>query len=146
MNFIKNYFQKRTNNSVANLDYELAEQFMNADFKFVERHLDEDGKYDGISIGKKFFHLEAIFLFLTDRTLSHPQVPYRHEDRVGRFGKIVKEMGFGNRKVIWQPSDLFDLDAYMGAKWFPEQLEMYKIELEEMIEAKRLYCERAISF
>ena len=55
-------------------------------------------------------------------------------------------MGFGNRKVIWQPSDLFDLDAYMGAKWFPEQLEMYKIELEEMIEAKRLYCERAISF
>ena len=48
MNFIKNYFQKRTNNSVANLDYELAEQFMNADFKFVERHLDEDGKYDGI--------------------------------------------------------------------------------------------------
>ena len=146
MNFIKNYFQKRTNNSVANLDYELAEQFMNADFKFVERHLDKDGKYDGISIGKKFFHLEAIFLFLTDRTLSHPQVPYRHEDRVGRFGKIVKEMGFGNRKVIWQPSDLFDLDAYMGAKWFPEQLEMYKIELEEMIEAKRLYCERAISF
>ena len=146
MNFIKNYFQKRTNNSVANLDYELAEQFMNADFKFVERHLDEDGKYDGISIGKKFFYLEAIFLFLTDRTLSHPQVPYRHEDRVGRFGKIVKEMGFGNRKVIWQPSDLFDLDAYMGAKWFPEQLEMYKIELEEMIEAKRLYCERAISF
>ena len=146
MSFIQNYLQKRTNNSVANLDYELAEQFMNADFKFVERHLDEDGKYDGISIGKKFFHLEAIFLFLTDRTLSHPQVPYRHEDRVGRFGKIVKEMGFGNRKVIWQPSDLFDLDAYMGAKWFPEQLEMYKIELEEMIEAKRLYCERAISF
>ena len=146
MNFIQNYLQKKTNNSVANLDYELAEQFMKADFKFVERDLDKNGQYDGISIGKKFFHLEAIFLFLTDRTLSHPQVPYRHEDRVGRFGKIVKEMGFGNRKVIWQPSDLFDLDAYMSAKWFPEQLEMYKIELEEMIEAKRLYCERAINF
>ena len=146
MNFIKNYFQKRTNNSVANLDYELAEQFMNADFKFVERDLDKNGQYDGISIGKKFFHLEGIFLFLTDRTLSHPQVPYRHEDRGGMFSDIIKQMGFGNRKVIWQPSDLFDLDAYMGAKWFPEQLEMYKIELEEMIEAKRLYCERAISF
>mgnify|MGYP005741013429 CR=1 FL=1 len=53
MNFIQNYFQKRNNNIVANLDYELAEQFMNADFKFVERDLDENGQYDGISIGKK---------------------------------------------------------------------------------------------
>ena len=34
-----------TNNSVANLDYELAQQFMNADFKFVERDLDENGQY-----------------------------------------------------------------------------------------------------
>ena len=44
MNFIQNYFQKRNNNIVANLDYELAEQFMNADFKFVERDLDENGQ------------------------------------------------------------------------------------------------------
>ena len=29
---------------------------MNADFKFVERDLDENGQYDGILIGKKFFH------------------------------------------------------------------------------------------
>ena len=113
MNFVQTYFQKRTNNSVANLDYELAEQFMNADFKFVERDLDKNGQYDGILIGKKFFHLEGIFLFLTDRTLSHPQVPYRHEDRGGKFGNILKEMGFSNRKVIWQPSDLFDLDGYL---------------------------------
>ena len=48
MNFIQNYFQKRNNNIVANLDYELAEQFMNADFKFVERDLDENGQNDGI--------------------------------------------------------------------------------------------------
>ena len=146
MNFIQNYFQKRTNNSVANLDYELAEQFMNADFKFVERDLDENGQYDGISIGKKFFHLEGIFLFLTDRTLSHPQVPYRHEDRGGRFGNILKEMGFGNRKVIWQPSDLFDYDAYFDADWFPEQLKMHHKEFDELVEAKELYSERAISF
>ena len=46
---------KKTNNSVANLDYELAEQFMNADFKFVERDLDENGQYDGILIGKSSF-------------------------------------------------------------------------------------------
>lgn len=146
MSFIQNYFQKRTNNSVANLDYELAEQFMNADFKFVERDLDENGQYDGISIGKKFFHLEGIFLFLTDRTLSHPQIPYRHEDRGGRFGNILKEMGFGNRKVIWQPSDLFDYNAYFDADWFPEQLKMHHKEFDELLEAKELYSERAISF
>ena len=146
MNFIQNYFQKRNNNIVANLDYELAEQFMNTDFKFVERDLDENGQYDGISIGKKFFHLEGIFLFLTDRTLSHPQVPYRHEDRGGKFGNILKEMGFGNRKVIWQPSDLFDYDAYFDADWFPEQLKMHHKEFDELVEAKELYSERAISF
>ena len=146
MNFIQNYFQKRNNNIVANLDYELAEQFMNADFKFVERDLDKNGQYDGISIGKKFFHLEGIFLFLTDRTLSHPQVPYRHEDRGGMFGNIIKEMGFGNRKVIWQPSDLFDYDAYFDADWFPEQLKMHHKEFDELLEAKELYSERAISF
>ena len=146
MSFIQNYLQKRTNNSVANLDYELAEQFMNADFKFVEKDLDENGKYDGILIGKKFFHLEGIFLFLTDRTLSHPRVPYRHEDRGGRFSNIKKEMGLGNRKIIWQPSDLFDYDSYFDANWFPEQLKMYHKEFEEMVEAKELYSERAISF
>ena len=146
MNFIQNYFQKRNNNIVANLDYELAEQFMNADFKFVEKDLDKNGQYDGKLIGKKFFHLEGIFLFLTDRTLSHPQVPYRHEDRGGKFGNILKEMGFGNRKVIWQPSDLFDLDGYLDANWFPEQLKMYHREYDELLEAKELYSERAISF
>ena len=144
MKFIQNYFQKRTNNMIAHQDYELAEQFMNMDMSFA---LNPDGSIkDGKTVGKQLFQMEGIFLDLTDRTLSHPQVPYRHEDRGGRFGNIIKEMGFGNRKVIWQPSDLFDLDAYMDANWFPEQLEMHKLELEEMIEAKRLYCERSISF
>ena len=146
MNFIQIYFQKKINNFVAYQDFELAKQFMNADFKFVEKDLDENGQYDGILIGKKFFHLEGIFLFLTDRTLSHPQVPYRHEDRGGLFSNIKKEMGFGNRKIIWQPSDLFDYDSYFDANWFPEQLKMYHKEFEEMVEAKELYSERAISF
>ena len=35
MNFIQNYFQKRTNIMIANQDFELAEEFMNADFSFV---------------------------------------------------------------------------------------------------------------
>ena len=146
MNFIQNYSLKISNRSAANLDYELAEQFMNADFKFVEKDVDENGQYNGLLIGKKFFHLEGIFLFLTDRTLSHPQVPYAHENRGGKFANIIKEFGFGNRKVIWQPSDLFDLDTYLEADWFPQQLKMYHKEYDELIEAKELYSERAISF
>jgi hypothetical protein len=71
---------------------------------------------DGLLIGKKFFHLEGIFLDLTDRTLSHPRVPYAHEDRGGKFANLVKEFGLGNRKVIWQPSDLFDLDSLYGCR------------------------------
>ena len=144
MNFIQNFFQKRTNNMIAHQDYELAEQFMNADMSFC---LNEDGSTkDALTIGKQLFQMEGIFLDLTDRTLSHPKVPYAHEDRGGKFANIVKEAGLGNRKIIWRPSELFDLDNYLDANWFPEQLEMYRLELDEMYEAKRLYSERSISF
>ena len=144
MNFIQKYFQKRTNNMIANQDYELAEQFMNSHMSFC---LNEDGSMkDGKTVGKHLFQMEGIFLDLTDRTLSHPKVPFSHEDRGGKFANIVKEAGLGNRKVIWRPSDLFDLDKYMDAKWFPEQLEMHHKEFNEMMDAKDLYCERSISF
>ncbi len=129
---------------IANQDYELAEQFMNSDMSFC---LNEDGSIkDGKTVGKHLFQMEGIFLDLTDRTLSHPKVPFAHEDRGGKFANIFKEAGLGNRKVIWRPSDLFDLDEYMDAKWFPEQLEMYHKEFNEMMDAKDLYCERSISF
>jgi len=144
MNFIKTYFQKRTNNMIAHQDFELAEQFMNMDMSFG---LNQDGSVKGgKTAGKDLFNLEGIFLDLTDRTLSHPKVPYAHEDRGGIFANLVKEFGLGNRKVIWQPSDLFDLDSYMDTIWFPEQLEMHHKEFDEMLDAKRLYCERSISF
>ena len=144
MKFIQRYFQKRTNNMIAHQDYELAEQFMNADMSFC---LNEDGSTkDALTIGKQLFQMEGIFLDLTDRTLSHPKVPYAHEDRGGKFANIIKESGLGNRKIIWRPSDLFDLDNYLDANWFPEQLEMYRLELDEMYEAKRLYSDRSISF
>ena len=144
MNFIQNYFQKRTNNIIAHQDYELAEQFMNSDMSFC---LNEDGSIkNGKIVGKHLFQMEGIFLDLTDRTLSHPKVPFAHEDRGGKFANIVKEAGLGNRKVIWQPSDLFDLDEYMDAEWFPEQLLMYHLEYKELQDAKDLYCERSISF
>ena len=146
MNFIQHYFQKRTNIMVANQDFELAEEFMNADFSFVEKTMNDDGELDGKTIGKRLFHLEGIFLDLTDRTLSHPKVPFAHEERGGMFANVVKEFGLGNRKIIWQPSDLFDLDSYMDADWFPEQLLMYHSEYKELLDAKDLYCERSISF
>ena len=129
---------------IAHQDYELAEQFMNMDLSFG---LNPDGSMkDGKTVGKQLFQMEGIFLDLTDRTLSHPKVPFSHEDRGGKFAKIVKEAGLGNRKVIWQPSDLFDLDSYMDAEWFPEQLLMYHLEYKELQDAKDLYCERSISF
>ena len=144
MNFFQNYLLKQTNNMIAKQDYELAEQFMNADFSFVQK---KDGNIDdGFTIGRKLFHLEGIFLDLTDRTLSHPKVPFSHEDRGGKFANVVKEFGLGNRKVIWQPTDLFDLDNYLEADWFPEQLKMYHKEFDELLDAKNLYSERRISF
>ena len=129
---------------IAHQDYELAEQFMNMDMSFG---LNPDGSIkDGKTVGKQLFQMEGIFLDLTDRTLSHPKVPFAHEDRGGKFTNIVKEAGLGNRKVIWQPSELFDLDSYMDAEWFPEQLLMYHLEYKELQDAKDLYCERSISF
>ena len=80
------------NNFAVNQDYELAEQFMNADFSFVGKDKDENGEPDGLLIGKRFFYLEGIFLDLTDRTLAHPKVPFAHEDRGGKFQNLVKEM------------------------------------------------------
>ena len=144
MNFIQTFFQKRTNNMIAHQDYELAEQFMNMDMSFG---LNPDGSMkDGKTVGKQLFQMEGIFLDLTDRTLSHPKVPFAHEDRGGKIANIVKEAGLGNRKVIWRPSELFDLDSYMDAEWFPEQLLMYHLEYKELQDAKDLYCERSISF
>jgi len=72
MQFLQNYFQKRTNKIIEAQDYELAEQFMNADFSFVEKDKDENGETDGLSIGKKFFYLEGIFLDLTDTPYTFP--------------------------------------------------------------------------
>ena len=115
MNFIQTYFQKRTNNMIANQDFELAEQFVNIDFSFG---YNQDGSMkDGKTVGKDLFHMEGIFLDLTDRTLSHPKVPFAHEDRGGKFANLVKEFGLGNRKVIWQPSDLFNLESTIFVGW-----------------------------
>ena len=63
---------------IAQQDYELAEQLMNADLSF-QHDKDENGDPDYPSITKKVYHLEAIFLDLTDRTQAHPKVPFATE-------------------------------------------------------------------
>ena len=119
---------------------------MNADLSFQHTDKDENGDSDYLLIGKKVYHLEGIFLDLTDRTQSHPKVPFATEDRGGVFQNIVKDMGLGNRKVIWKPSELFNVQNYIADNWLPAGLEMYTQEFEELTRAKELYCEREISF
>ena len=129
---------------IAHQDYELAEQFMNMDMSFG---LNPDGSMkDGKTVGKQLFQMEGIFLDLTDRTQAHPKVPFATKDRGGVFQNIIKDMGMGNRKVIWKPSDLFNAENYMAENWFPAGLEMYSQEFNELTVAKELYCEREISF
>ena len=137
MNFIRNYFQKRTNNFLVNQDYEFAKQLNQA--------IDELAS-SGKSKYGQLIHIEGIFLDITDRTQAHPRVPFATEDRSGKFANLVKEFGFGNRKIIWKPSDLFNVDKYFEDNWFPASLEMHALEYQEMQEAKLLYQERRINF
>ena len=137
MNFIRNYFQKRTNNFLVNQDYEFAKQLNQA--------IDELAS-SGKSKYGQLIHLEGIFLDLTDRTQAHPRVPFATEDGGGKFANLFKEFGYGNRKIIWKPSDLFNVDNYFEASWFPASLEMHALEYQEMQEAKLLYQERRINF
>ena len=136
MNFIRNYFQKKTNNFLVNQDYQFAKELNKA----IDELGESKAKYG------QLIHLEGIFLDLTDRTQAHPRVPFATEDRGGKFAKMVKEFGFGNRKIIWKPSDLFNVDNYYEDNWFPASLEMHALEYQEMQEAKLLYQERRINF
>ena len=137
ISFIRNYFQKRTNIFLENQDYEFAKELHQA----IEE-LAESGK---VKRGQ-LTHLEGIFLDLTDRTQTHPRVPFATEDRGGMLQNFVKDLGFGNRKIIWKSSDLFNLDIYYDAHWFPASLEMQPLKYREMEEAKLLYIDRRINF
>ena len=137
MNFIRNYFQKRTNIYFENQDYEFAKELHKGMEELIEKG---NTKYVQLQ------HLEGIFLDITDRTQAHPRVPFATEDRGGMLQNFVKYLGFGNRKIIWKPSDLFNLDDYYKAHWFPASLEMHAMAYSEMEEAKLLYIERRINF
>ena len=75
MNFIRNYFQKKTNNFLVNQDYGFAKE--------LNKAIDELGE-GKVKYGK-LIHLEGIFLDITDRTQAHPRVPFATEDRGGKL-------------------------------------------------------------
>ena len=79
MNFIRNYFQKRTNIYLENQDYEFAKE--------LHKGMEELIKKGNIKYGQ-LQHLEGIFLDITDRTQAHPRVPFATED--GKPKKISK--------------------------------------------------------
>ena len=137
MNFIRNYFQKRNNIFLEKQDYQFAKE--------LNKSIDELCKFGKTKYGQ-LIHLEGIFLDLTDRTQAHPRVPFATEDGGGKFANLFKEFGYGNRIIIWKPSDLFNVDNYYEANWFPASLEMHALEYQEMQEAKLLYQERRINF
>ena len=137
MKLIKDSLFKYFNKFSVNQDYEFARECLKAledQYHNQERNID------------KLFHLEGIFLDLTDRTQSHPRVPFGVEDRGGMFGNFVKELGFGNQKIVWKYTEVFNLDNYAHANWFPAKLVTYEREYEEMNRTKILYISRKISF
>ena len=119
-------------------DYEFAEECWNA----IENLANNDDNFGG----ERFFHLEGIFLDLTDRTEAHPKVPFGLDDRGGYFEKFVKSLGLGNKKIIWKYTEVFNFNKYKNDNWFPAALDMFAIELEEMQIAKDLYLSRRINF
>ena len=91
-------------------------------------------------------YFEGIFLDLTDRTGAHPTVPFAHEDRGGIMQDVVKFFGFGNRKIIWEFTELFNEDDYFANEWFPPALKMNSNLYDDLNRAKEMYWEREINF
>ena len=127
-------------------DYELAQEC----FKAIESLLkdlvkgnkSEDRSYP------ELMHLEGIFLDLTDRTQAHPRVPFGTEkiDRDGFFENFMQDLGFGNRKIVWKFTEVFNVDKYVEENWFVSTLEMDYVYFDEMTKAKNLYVSRRINF
>ena len=118
-------------------DYEFAEECWNA----IENLANNDDNFGG----ERFFHLEGIFLDLTDRTEAHPKVPFGLDDRGGYFEKFVKSLGFGNKKIIWKYTEVFNFNKYKAdtivTEWTDisqKKLEIYNQSLE-LIQSSKMY-------
>ena len=127
------------NKFVEKQDYEFAEGLSNA--------LDNLDEKDEMSlIRQKAFYFEGIFLDLTDRTEAHPRVPFATEERGGILENVIKNLGFGNRKIIWSYNELFNADKYFEQELFPVSLETNDQLYDELYNTKELYYRREINF
>jgi hypothetical protein len=126
------------NKFAVNQDYDFARECVKGIKDYILN--DKNKKVD------KLFHLEGIFLDITDRTQFHPRVPFGLDDRGGVFENFVKSLGLGNKKIIWKYSEVFNLKNYFSENWFPPALEMFEVQYEEMHNAKNLYYRRDINF
>ena len=123
-------------------DYEHAKECFNA----IAYYSDDKNTNETSDLNNMVF-VEAIFLELTDRTKTHPSVPFKIEEKKGLYNAILRKLdGDAGKKIIWRYSELFDLQNYFEEDWFVQSLKMFPDKLEEMETAKKLYRYRRINF
>ena len=85
-------------------DYEHAKECFNA-----IAYYSDDKNINETSDLNNIFFVEAIFLELTDRTKTHPSVPFKIEEKKGLYNAILRKLdGDAGKKIIWRYSELFD--------------------------------------
>lgn len=123
-------------------DYEHAKECFNA-----IAYYSDDKNINETSDLNNIVFVEAIFLELTDRTKTHPSVPFKIEEKKGLYNAILRKLdGDAGKKIIWRYSELFDLQNYFEDDWFVQSLKMFPDKFEEMEIAKKLYRYRRINF
>jgi hypothetical protein len=135
--FMFNYLLKGQNSLLEGMDFELTKDFKKA---ILDLNKSENLFY------KKKLYFEAIFLDLTDRTESHPRTSFKMKDRGGLMSGIVKSIGLGNQKVVWELDNRFEPDYYFSTNWFDNSVEMYQNLKKELEISKNLYKEGKINF
>ena len=79
------------------------------------------------------------------RQLFTYQVPSQFQTTAIHVGERIV-VPFGNRKVVWKFTQMFNVDKYVEENWFVSTLEMDNIYFDEMTKAKDLYVSRRINF
>ena len=68
------------------------------------------------------------------------------EDRGGLMSGVVKNLGFGKQKVVWELDSRFDPEYYFSINWFDNSVEMYLDLKKELESSKNLYKAGKINF
>ena len=142
---LKQYYPKTLGDNytwIAEQDIETAKNLKNTLDK-----LDVDEK--DYSIKKYYF--ENIFLDITDRTSSHPQIDIIVEQRKyflfnQLMDSFVKFMGFGNKIISFEYDENFDRDKYKNLNWFDSLMDSHEEEKKQLEIAKKRYHDNDITF